>query len=452
MMITATVLASGQTTNTATVSATTIDPNSSNNTSSVGTTPVAQADLSMAKTVSNGAPNVGSNVTFTITVTNLGPSSAANVQVSDVLPAGYTFVSATPSVGSYSSATGVWNGIGTLALNASATLTITATVQPAGPYLNTATASTTDQRDQHREQQRERGHVAGGGRQPRDQQDRQQRDVHAGRQRYVRGGSDQRRAVDRLRPHRDRHAAGGRHAQRHRHVRSRRHGELRQRHRHRGTDVVRRDRGVDSGGCLPFAHVHRAGRIRVVDDDEPARQHGPCSRSREPARVRQRQQHTAGDCRARRRQDRRQRDVHAGRHRDLHRHRHQYRSHRRRQRHGCGCAACGGHAHRQRELRGNGRRDLRRGHGQQRPDELRHHGRNARRRCGRFARVHRARRICRGHGREPARQYRVRHRPRDGFHRERQRFATRSLRKSRWRSRRPTAAARTRRAARRRIP
>jgi len=142
LTITATVLASGTYTNTATVSATTNDPNSSNNSASAGTTPVAQADMAITKLVSNGAPNVGTNVTFTLTIVNNGPSSAANVQVSDPLPAGYQFVSAAPSVGSYNSATGVWSGIGTLANGASASMTVTATVLATGPYLNTATVST----------------------------------------------------------------------------------------------------------------------------------------------------------------------------------------------------------------------------------------------------------------------------------------------------------------------
>ena len=143
LTITATVLASGPYLNSASVTATTQDPNPNNNNASAGTTPAAQADLQVAKTVDNGAPNVGSNVTFTITVTNNGPGSAANVQVTDVLPAGYTFVSATPSVGSYDAGTGAWTGIGTLASGGSATLAITATVRASGPYLNTATGTTT---------------------------------------------------------------------------------------------------------------------------------------------------------------------------------------------------------------------------------------------------------------------------------------------------------------------
>jgi uncharacterized repeat protein (TIGR01451 family) len=143
MTVNATVNASGGTTNTATIGATTTDPVPGNNTSSVGTTPVAQADLAITKNVNNSTPNVGSTVAFTITVTNLGPSAAANVQVNDALPAGYAFVSAVPSIGSYNSGTGIWSGIGTLASGGSASITVTATVAPSGPYLNTATTSTT---------------------------------------------------------------------------------------------------------------------------------------------------------------------------------------------------------------------------------------------------------------------------------------------------------------------
>ena len=143
LTITATVLAAGPYLNTATTTSTTPDPNPNNNTSSAGIAPVAVADMAITKLVSNGTPNVGSNVTFTLTITNNGPSAAANVQVSDPLPAGYQFVSASPSLGSYNAGSGLWSGIGSLANGASASLTITATVLAAGPYLNTATVSST---------------------------------------------------------------------------------------------------------------------------------------------------------------------------------------------------------------------------------------------------------------------------------------------------------------------
>jgi uncharacterized repeat protein (TIGR01451 family) len=86
--------------------------------------PASKIDLSLTKVVNNSAPLQGSNVTFTVQVSNAGPSTATNVAVKDLLPAGLTFVSSNPAT--YNSTTGVWN-VGTLAANANATLTITAT-------------------------------------------------------------------------------------------------------------------------------------------------------------------------------------------------------------------------------------------------------------------------------------------------------------------------------------
>ena len=60
-----------------------------------------QADLSLTKTVNEAAPSVGQNVTFTVTLTNSGPSSATGVTITDQLPAGISFVSAAPSQGTY---------------------------------------------------------------------------------------------------------------------------------------------------------------------------------------------------------------------------------------------------------------------------------------------------------------------------------------------------------------
>ena len=74
-----------------------MDPVSGNNTATSTPVPVPQTDLAVTKTVNNPTPNVGSNVIFTITATNNGPSAATGVCVADNLPAGYTFVSATTS-------------------------------------------------------------------------------------------------------------------------------------------------------------------------------------------------------------------------------------------------------------------------------------------------------------------------------------------------------------------
>ena len=68
-----------------------------------------QADLALAKTVSDPTPNVGDTITYTITLTDNGPDNATSVQVTDLLPSGVSFVSATPSQGTYRAARGLWN-------------------------------------------------------------------------------------------------------------------------------------------------------------------------------------------------------------------------------------------------------------------------------------------------------------------------------------------------------
>lgn len=70
-------------------------------------------DLSLAANVDEDDPFAGQVVRFSVTVMNQGPLSSPNAQVSIALPAGFQFVSAEPSQGSYDSATGIW-GFGTL--------------------------------------------------------------------------------------------------------------------------------------------------------------------------------------------------------------------------------------------------------------------------------------------------------------------------------------------------
>src|SRR6202011_2232866 len=112
--------------------------NTANDTASDPTNIVSRADIAVAKIASSGTVTVGSNVDFTVTVTNNGPSDATGVQITDQLPAGLTFAGATPSQGTYTSGTGVWN-IGAVASGASVTLVLTAPVTTTGPLTNTAT-------------------------------------------------------------------------------------------------------------------------------------------------------------------------------------------------------------------------------------------------------------------------------------------------------------------------
>jgi LPXTG-site transpeptidase (sortase) family protein len=146
LAITATVNTLVPTTNTATKTAENEADNTAGDDSAGATiTPVA-ADIATTKTVSNTVPNQNSNVTFTVTASNNGPSNASGVQVTDLLPAGLSYISSTPSQGAYNSGTGVWN-IGALANGANATLSITATVTGTNPVTNTATKTAEDQPD-----------------------------------------------------------------------------------------------------------------------------------------------------------------------------------------------------------------------------------------------------------------------------------------------------------------
>ncbi|MGH8052903.1 MAG: SdrD B-like domain-containing protein [Stenotrophomonas sp.] len=120
------------------------DPNTDDNLETQNTTLIAAGDLQMEKT---GTPNpvpAGGEVTYTITVTNNGPSVSTNFNVTDALPSGVTYVA-----GSAQSASGGWtfnnqNGThaGALAVGASATYTFKGKVNVAsGNLVNSATVN-----------------------------------------------------------------------------------------------------------------------------------------------------------------------------------------------------------------------------------------------------------------------------------------------------------------------
>src|SRR5947199_553255 len=69
---------------------------------------VPSADLSLAKAASLLTPNVGQTQTWTLTLTNSGTDDANNIVVTDVLPAGMTYLSSTP-LGSYDNNTSLWS-------------------------------------------------------------------------------------------------------------------------------------------------------------------------------------------------------------------------------------------------------------------------------------------------------------------------------------------------------
>ena len=142
--VTATVdpAATGTLSNTATVSAAN-DTNTANNSATVTDNLTPQADLSMVKTNGTTTAVPGSNITYDITVTNNGPSTVTGATVSDVLPTGTTFVSATNGA-TYNGGTNTVNfTTGTLASNGTTSFQLTLAISSTltGTLSNTATVT-----------------------------------------------------------------------------------------------------------------------------------------------------------------------------------------------------------------------------------------------------------------------------------------------------------------------
>src|SRR5690606_14145060 len=99
--------------------------------------PTAMAsDLNVSKSVDVSDPNVGTEVVYSIEVSNAGPDDATGVVVTEQLPSGYALVNHHASTGSYDPSDGLWH-VGNLANGASATLEIVASVNASGDYRNT---------------------------------------------------------------------------------------------------------------------------------------------------------------------------------------------------------------------------------------------------------------------------------------------------------------------------
>jgi len=108
--------------------------------------PASQADLTLTKADSPDPVFVGQPLTYTLTVGNNGPNSAAGVTVTDPLLGGASLVSATASQGACSGTSTVVCALGSLGNGASATVTIVVSPTSAGALSNTAsvTGSPTD--------------------------------------------------------------------------------------------------------------------------------------------------------------------------------------------------------------------------------------------------------------------------------------------------------------------
>ena len=113
------------------------DRNLTNNSQAVVTNVTREVDIQVTKSAAPATVVAGSgagNLVYTVTARNIGTSDSSGVTISDFdiqaanLPVGVTLVSAVGSGNTtYSAATGIWT-VGSLAVGASATLTVTLTV------------------------------------------------------------------------------------------------------------------------------------------------------------------------------------------------------------------------------------------------------------------------------------------------------------------------------------
>ncbi len=134
----------GTITNVATVTGNETETNTANNQDDEPTQVQAQIDLTIAKTDSADPVTAGGQLTYTLVVTNNGPSSATGVVVTDTLPAALTFVSGSSTSGTVSHASQVVTAaVGNLASGQTATITLVTQVdqQFSGTITNTATVT-----------------------------------------------------------------------------------------------------------------------------------------------------------------------------------------------------------------------------------------------------------------------------------------------------------------------
>ena len=146
VVITAVATAAGTLLDTASVASAADDPDPSNNNAAVTvrvyTGQEPRADLSLAKRANFDRVSVGAQLTYEITVGNAGPDAAPGVVVSDPLPPGLQFISATSSQGDCSGTDTIVCNLGTVASGAGATVTVTAQATSTGSLDNQAWVST----------------------------------------------------------------------------------------------------------------------------------------------------------------------------------------------------------------------------------------------------------------------------------------------------------------------
>ena len=103
-------------------------------------------DVAVTKTVDNANPLIAETVVFTIEANNLGSINATSVEIVDLLPRGYEFISYVATSGLYNDDSGLWT-IPSIAAGSIEMLEITVKVLDVNDYVNTASLEFLDQID-----------------------------------------------------------------------------------------------------------------------------------------------------------------------------------------------------------------------------------------------------------------------------------------------------------------
>jgi uncharacterized repeat protein (TIGR01451 family) len=118
------------------------DPDASNNAASADTSVICQTDLSVTKRDAPDPVYTGARLTYTLSVSNGGPSDASGVTMIDPLPAELTFASATSGQGSCAEVGGtVTCNLGNMVSGASVPVTIVAVPIAGGTITNAASVA-----------------------------------------------------------------------------------------------------------------------------------------------------------------------------------------------------------------------------------------------------------------------------------------------------------------------
>jgi len=130
-----------------TTTTTTTLPPTTTTTPPATTTTTAQpsapiTDVAITKTPNHRDFQVGDVIVYTLVVKNNGPDPAENVMLAENLPPQISLISVTPSTGTCSAGAAITCSFGTLAVNATVTITLEARAIATGTAVNTATVTT----------------------------------------------------------------------------------------------------------------------------------------------------------------------------------------------------------------------------------------------------------------------------------------------------------------------